>query len=183
MFPAWSRTHACYAAVAPAWLPTRWDNHQRTCLIGPVPIGDRVPTVAVLPILQPIFKCQGGGLGGGPSLHDRCAIFGRGLDSALQDGKDPCSGYCMYKVHGIVLWYMAQRSGERGRGTHIVINPHRRAEVFGALLEIAPGPWPVNVASSSAAKPRPPLQCQPMLAGCFRGGTTNSQPCLFRPLG
>lgn len=86
--------------------------------------------------------------------------------------KDPFPGYCMYNVHGVVLWYMAQRSAECGRWTHIVINPHRRAEVFGALLEIASGPWPVNVASCSAAKPNPPLRCQPVLAGCFRGGTT-----------
>lgn len=55
--------------------------------------------------------------------------------------KDPLP----WMLHVQSTWYK-ERSAGRGMGTHMAHNPHRRAEVFGALLKIASGPWPVNVA-------------------------------------
>lgn len=92
-----------------------------------------------------------------------CQLWPRSRLS-LANGKDHPLPWIL---HVQCTRYKLQRSAERGRGTHIVPNPHRRAEVFGALLEIDSGPWPVNVASYSAAKPNPPLQCQTTLGGMF----------------
>lgn len=152
------------------------DNHQRTCSHRP-----RFQSA----IASPQFACaahiavhiQVSGWrawrADGACMIDVPAVptLAEVLDSALQSGKEaPCLGHCMQCTK-----YMVQRSAGRGRGSHMVPNPHRRAEVFGALLEIAPGPWRVNVASPSAAKPHAPLpsfRCQSILAACSRGGTT-----------
>lgn len=136
MFPAWSRTHT---HATPQW---RRPHGFRPC--GQSPANMFPSALFQSAIASPQFACAAHiavpyssvrveVLASGRDLHDRCANFGRGLDSALQTGKNPCLGCCLYKVHGT----KSQRSAERGRGTPIVPNPHRRAEVFGALLEIA----------------------------------------------
>lgn len=91
MFPAWSRTHT---HATPQWrarmVSDPVDNHPANMFpSAQFQSAIASPQSPALPILQSIFKCQSGGLGGGRNLHDRCANFGRGLDSALQTEKTP----------------------------------------------------------------------------------------------
>lgn len=125
------------------------DNHHRTCSHRPCSNRrSRAPQSQYCPYCSPYSSVRVEGLAGELSLHDRCANFGRGLDSALQSGKRPLA------LDVACTKYMVQRKicRSRERGT-----PHRRADVFGALLKIASGPWPVNVAfvlGCQASSPR-----------------------------
>lgn len=176
MFPTWSRTHTCYAPVAPTWFPALWKITSEHVPSAQFESAIASPLSLCCPYCSPYssVKVEGAWRADGACMIDVPA-FGRGLDSALQTGKDP------------LPWILNVQSTRykdlhsAGVGTHMAT--YRRAEVFGALLEIAPGPWPVNVASSSAAKPHPPLQCQSILAGCFRGGTTTMEGRLEKHYG
>lgn len=142
MFPAWSRIHACYAPVAPAWFPTLWTITIEHVPIGPVQIGDRVPhshSTAHIAVHIQVSKWRAWQADG------TCMID---VPTLAEVSTQPCKAEkdplpCMLHVQS--TWYQ-ERSAGRGMGTHMAHNPHRRAEVFGALLKIASGPWPVNVA-------------------------------------
>lgn len=178
MFPAWSRTHACYAAVAPAWFLTLWDNHQRTCLIGPefqsAIASPQYRSAAHIAAHIQVSEWRGLGSRTEPA-KSTCHLWPRSSTQPCKGEEDPFPGYCMYRLLGVVLWYMAQRSAWRGRGGPILsANPHRRARRFSA-------PYSKSLqgrGQSTSHCPRlpsltPPIRCQPVLAACFRGRTTH----------
>lgn len=89
------------------------------------------PQSLVLAILQPIFKCQSGGLGGGGGA---CMIdvptLAEVSTQPCKTEKTPGLGYCMCTK---CTMYKVQRSAEqRGRGTHVVLQTHTRARRFSA---------------------------------------------------
>lgn len=137
MFPAWSRAHT---HATPQW---RRPHGFRPCgqspsehvPTGPVPIGDRVPTVACdVDIAGHIQVSEWRAW----RPDGTCMID---VPTLAEVSTQPCKRKRTLALDVACTKYMVQvtntRSAERGRGTHIVPNPHRRAEVFGALLEIA----------------------------------------------
>lgn len=116
MFPAWSRAHACYAPVAPAWSPTLWTITNEHVPIGPVSNRrSRAPQSAVLPILQfhiqvsewRAWQADGACLIDVPTLAEVST-------QPCKMEKTPCLGYCMYKVHVHVHGTKICRARARG---------------------------------------------------------------------
>lgn len=90
IFPAWSRDSHMLRPSGARMVSDPVDNHHRTCSHRPSSNRrSRAPQSQYCPYCSPYSSVIVEGLAGGQSLHDRCANFGRGLDSALQSGKRP----------------------------------------------------------------------------------------------
>lgn len=157
MFPAWSRAHACYAPVAPAWFPTLWKITIEHVPIGPVQIGDRVPhshcTAHIAFHIQVsewrAWQADGACMIDVPTLAEVST-------QPCKAEKDPLPW--MLHVQSACTKYMVQRKICRSRERPIWSPTHTGARRFFApYSKLHQGRGQSTSHSSSAAKPHPPF--------------------------